>query len=283
MIIGGDKRVVVANIKQAAQNEQWHVKAEVDDPVLSAAEQATLIKTYLQRLDGPTYRVNNWLATQVATTMTAYLNRPTDFHGLENLAGIGAGIVTSNHFNPLENTVVRAALRQTGRRHLAIVSETTNLAMTGPVGFLMRYSDTIPITTESDYMGRTFPKLLQRELDQQRLILIYPEQEMWFNYRKPRPPKRGPYYYAARFNVPIISCFVSMTDLGQPDNDQFNQVRYTCQVRKPIYPDPTLSIRDNSLRMMATDWQQKLVAYQQAYGEAYTPVWQSQDIVGWRG
>ncbi|BDZ31904.1 1-acyl-sn-glycerol-3-phosphate acyltransferase [Lactiplantibacillus sp. WILCCON 0030] len=283
MIIGGDKRLVVANIKQAVQNEQWHLKVEVDDPVLSPAAQSALIEAYLQRLDGPTYRTANWVANQVATSMTAVLNRTTTFHGLENLAGIGASIITSNHFNPLENSVIRAAMRRTGRRHLAIVSETTNLAMTGPVGFLMRYADTIPIATEPEYMGRLFPKLLQQELEQQRQILIYPEQEMWFNYRKPRPPKRGPYYYAARFNVPIVSCFVSMTDLGRPDNDQFNQIHYTGNVLSPIYPDHSLSVRENSQRMMAIDWQQKKVAYEQAYGEAYTPTWQSQDIVGWRG
>ena len=35
---------------------------------------------------------------------------------------------------------------------------------------------------------------------------------MWYNYRKPRPLKQGAYYYAAKNNVPIISCFTEIID-----------------------------------------------------------------------
>ena len=41
-------------------------------------------------------------------------------------------------------------------------------------------------------MNGAFRTLMQRNLDRNRFILIYPEQEMWFNYRKPRPGKREP-------------------------------------------------------------------------------------------
>ncbi|MFC6181249.1 lysophospholipid acyltransferase family protein [Lactiplantibacillus daowaiensis] len=283
MIIGGDKQAVVANIKNAAEAQQWHQKVEVNDPVLDPTVANQVLQRYLAQLPTPKYRVNNWVADTAANQLTAVLNRSTRFVGLENLAGIGAGIVTSNHFNPLENTVIRAGLRQAGRKHLAIVSELTNLAMPGPVGYLMRYYDTIPIASDPNYMGRVFPNLLAQVLQAQHLVLIYPEQEMWFNYRKPRPPKRGPYYYAAKFQVPIVSCFVAMQALPKPDNQEFDRVQYTGYILKPIYPDPTLDVRTNSRQMMAQDWQQKQAAYERAYGEPYTPAWEPQDIVGWRG
>ena len=49
------------------------------------------------------------------------------------------------------------------------------------------------------------------------------EQEMWFNYRKPRPPKRGAYYYAAKFNVPIVSFFVEIRDMDEKENERKNR------------------------------------------------------------
>ena len=43
-------------------------------------------------------------------------------------------------------------------------------------------------------------------------MLIYPEQSMWWNYRKPKPLKKGAYTFAARNNVPVLPCFITMED-----------------------------------------------------------------------
>ena len=50
-------------------------------------------------------------------------------------------------------------------------------------------------------------QMLTKAFSGHHWVLIYPEQEMWFNYRKPRPPKRGSYFYAAEAEVPIILVF----------------------------------------------------------------------------
>ena len=105
---------------------------------------------------------------------------------------------------------------------------------------------------------------------------------MWFNYRKPRPLKRGLYYYAARLNAPIISCFVEMQDLQKPDNKQFNQIRYLVHILPIIYPQARLSDRDNSYYMMQQDYQQKKAAYEAAYQQKLTYDFETGDIVGWR-
>ena len=65
-------------------------------------------------------------------------------------------------------------------------------------------------------MKHDFSDILEEKLNKKQFILIYPEQEMWFNYKKPRPPKPGAYYYAAKNNVQIISCFVEMIDTHKP-------------------------------------------------------------------
>lgn len=284
MIIGGMKEKVVENIEHDVRTGQLNAKVEVNDPTFTKAQQQAVLQRYLRRNGTLTYRVNNHVSRQVAGLATRYFNRRTRFEGLENLRGVtGGAIITSNHFNPLDNTVVRRMVQRTTKKRLYIVSRDTNLEMGGFIGYLMNYYDTIPISDDKEYAGRVFPKFIQQALAQQQYVLIYPEQEMWFNYRKPRPVKRGAYYYAAKFQVPIISCFVEIRDLPRMDNAEFDQVRYVMHVLKPIFPDPNQSARDNSRRMMAVDYQQKKAAYEQAYGKPLTYRFEDGDVAGWRG
>jgi len=284
MIIGGMKEKVVANIEHDALTGNLNAKVEVNDPQFTKAQQQAVLQRYLRRDGSLTYRFNNHVSRQVAGLATRYFNRRTRFEGLDNLREVtGGAIITSNHFNPLDNTVVRRMVQRTSKKRLYIVSRDTNLEMGGVIGYLMNYYDTIPISDDKEYAGRIFPKFVQQALNQQQYVLIYPEQEMWFNYRKPRPVKRGAYYYAAKFQVPIISCFVEIQDLPHVDNAEFDQVSYVMHVLKPIFSDPEKSVRDNSRHMMAVDYQQKKTAYEQAYGKPLTYQFEPGDVAGWRG
>lgn len=106
---------------------------------------------------------------------------------------------------------------------------------------------------------------------------------MWLNYRKPRPPKRGAYLYAAKFNVPIISCFVEMVDTDKDDTKEFKKVKYVLHILDPIYPDPEKNERDNSFDMMRRDYMQKKEAYEKAYGKPLEYAFEPSDIAGWKG
>lgn len=283
MIIGGRKQPVIQNIQRAAANGTFNVKVEVNDPQLDAAQQKALMTDYLQAQQSRWSGFHNGIARTIANGMTWLLNRDTQVVGLKNLTRINGGaIVTCNHFNPLDNTAVRYAIHQAGRHRLFAVIEDTNLAMLGLVGYLMRHYDTIPIFNSPNYMARSFPQALAQQLDQNRLVLIYPEQEMWFNYRKPRPTKRGPYHYAVKFNVPIASLFIEIQNLPHQDNAEFNQTRYIVHVLDPIYPDPNLTARENELAMQQRDEQQKVAAYEAAYHHPYTTQFDVTDIAGWR-
>ena len=68
-------------------------------------------------------------------------------------------------------------------------------------------------------MSKNFIPTIRDLLNDKSLILIYPEEEMWFNYRKPRPPKPGAYHYAAKYNVPIIIKDISK---GKPNISKEN-------------------------------------------------------------
>ena len=81
-------------------------------------------------------------------------------------------------------------------------------------------------------------------------VLIYPEQSMWWNYRKPKPLKNGAYIFAYRNNVPVLPCFITMKDSDIMGDDGFFIQEYTIHVGEPIYPNKELSYRDGVKDML---------------------------------
>ncbi|BDR55560.1 1-acyl-sn-glycerol-3-phosphate acyltransferase [Xylocopilactobacillus apis] len=283
MIIGGDKKPAIDNIKKNANNGLYNDKVEVADPTLSTEEEHQLIDGYLTHRHKFDYKVKNMLARFSMRALTDYVNFQTKIVPTDAIKELPTGgIITSNHFNPLDNTAIRKLVAKKHKR-LFVISQPTNLKMTGKLGFFMNYDDIVPLSKSLHYLGKTFPKLLQEIFDKGDYVLIYPEQEMWFNYRKPRPPMRGAYYYAAKMNVPIISCFIEMKDLEKNDNDQFKKVQYIVHVLDTIYPDPKQNIERNTNWMMQKDYGQKIEAYEKAYGKKLDYKFEPADIAGWLG
>ncbi len=282
MLIGGNKEPVVANIRAATERGDFNCKVEVDDPDLSYEEREELLENFANKYKTLGYRFCNVMARALTDTATKVLNRRTKIEGLRNIKKIRGGvIVTSNHFDPLENTVVRKTMNKAGYSRLFMVSQDTNLAMPGWIGFLMNHEDIIPISSNMSYMRNHFEPMLKERLGKGHAVLIYSEQEMWFHYRKPRPPKRGAYYYAAINRVPIVSCFVEIRDAHGKENNQFKKTRHIMHVLPPIYPDPKKTVRENSEAMMAQDYKQKVEAYEKAYGKKLTYDFDESDIAGW--
>lgn len=282
MIIGDNKEQIIENIQRCVEEGKFNDKVEVDDPSLSLQEKKELIAKYLNKRNKLGYKICNKIARAIINMVTWSENRDTEIEGIENIAEIKSGaIITSNHFNPLDNTVVRKFTKKIGKSRLYIVSQDTNLAMKGIIGFIMNYADIIPISSDNTYMRSKFLSMVEDIISKNQFILIYPEQEMWFNYRKPRPLKRGAYYYAAKFNVPIISCFVEIKNIGKKENKEFYKSKYVMHVLKPIYPDANKSIRENSIMMMNKDYEQKVEAYEKAYGKKIQYDFAYDDIAGW--
>ena len=76
-------------------------------------------------------------------------------------------------------------------------------------------------------------------------IIIFPEQSMWWNYKKPKPLKIGAYKIAARNNVPILPIFITMEDSNVMGEDGFYVQEYTVNIGKPIFPDENLTEKEN--------------------------------------
>lgn len=283
MIIGGSKKEVIKNIKKNILENELNKKVEVGDPVLTEEKIAILLDKFFKNKCKINYKIKNKAALKIVKESAKYVDN-IEVIGIEKIKNLDltrGAIITNNHFNPLDSYTSRKVANLLNKK-LYIVIEDTNLALPGTIGFLMNYLDVLPVSKSPTYLIKTFMPELKKILNNGYIVLIYPEEEMWFNYRKPRPCKRGAYQFASINKVPVISCFTEMVDLNIPDNDEFNKVKYIVHVLDPIIPDLNKSDRQNSIDMANIDFKQKKEAYEKAYNKELIYDFESNDIAGLR-
>ena len=285
MIIGDNRIAVIENIKKYAESGEYHHKVELSDPVLSPMEMRQITDNYMKRRHTLSFEAKSAIAVTFAKIATKIINRDTEIVGLEKIPqGLEGVLITSNHFGPLENTIIRHLTKKMKRKKLNIISQTTNFAMKGPIGFLMNYANTIPISVEPRYLSRDFLSIMKEKLTEKKeAVLLYPEQEMWFNYRKPRPSKNGAYFYAAKLSVPIISCFVEIQDTDKDENNEFKKVKYILHVLGVLYPDKNKTPKENTEELAQLDYDMKKACYEQVYSKPLTYKFENSDIAGFKG
>lgn len=284
MIIGDNREAVIKNIARLSESGEFNGKVETNDPVVTNEEGKAMLRGYVQKRSTLGYKIKNTVARGIASVATRIINKDTEIVGAEILSSLDSGaIITSNHFSPLDNTVVRHLTKSLGKKRVNIICQLTNFAMDGFIGFLMNYADTIPIGSDAEYMSHSLPAILSELLENKELVLIYPEKEMWFNYRKPRPTLDGAYHYASKFCVPIISCFVEMIDLDEMDTEDFRKVGYKIHVLGLLYPDKDKSVRENRKALKSLDYQLKKEAYERIYNKKLDYSFEPSDIAGWTG
>ena len=283
MIIGGSKKEVVANIKNAADNGRFNDKVEIGDPELDSTRRKKLLGKYVKQRNEIPYHYRNWLARRIVDFITFGVNANTKVVGAEKIKHIKSGaIITSNHFNPLDSYNIRKIVEEKLHKKLYIVVQDTNLAMPGFLGFLFNNIEVIPLSKSPNYIIKKFVPELKKILSKGDFILIYPEEEMWFNYRLPRPCKRGAYQFAHELDVPVISCFVKMIDTDKTDNDEFNKVKYEVSINKVIYPEAGESVKSDSRKMAEVDYEARKKAYEDAYNKKLNYEFDISDIAGWK-
>ena len=281
MIVGGSKKEVIENIKKNTLSLELNKKVEIDDPFLSDDEINTLLNNFFKNKKNILYKIKKREANKIVKKVRKELGE-IEITGLKNIEGLDlskGAIVTSNHFNPLDSYAIRELATKLNKK-LYIVIEDTNLALPGVIGFLMNNLDVLPVSKSPNYLIKTFNNELKKLLSDGNLVLIYPEEEMWFNYAKPRPCKRGAYQFATQNNVSVISCFTEIIDLGISDNEEFNKVKYNVHVLKPLFPDKEKTVKQNSIDMAKKDYEQKKEAYEKAYSKKLTYDFDYKDIIG---
>ena len=193
-----------------------------------------------------------------------------EVRGAENLEAIkGRGaLVTCNHFNAFDNYAVYKSLIPglEGRMLYKIIREGNYTSFGGFYGYLFRHCNTLPLSSSLKGI-RALNNAMTELLARGEKILIYPEQGMWWNYRKPRPMQMGAFYMAARNKAPIVPIFITMEDSETLDGDGFFVQNYTLHILPAIYPDPTLSVSAAAEDMKNKNYEAWVKVYEEFYGK----------------
>ena len=191
-------------------------------------------------------------------------------NGMENLSKISTGaIVTCNHFNPFDCFTIEKVFRLSGKieekRLYKVIREGNYTNFPGLYGFFFRNCDTLPLSSNKKTMVE-FMKAVDELLKKGDFILIYPEQSMWWNYRKPKPLNPGAFKIASRNNVPVIPIFITMQDSEKIDSEGFPIQEYIVNIAEPIYPEKGLTLKENTEKMMSNNFEMWKKIYENFYG-----------------
>ena len=194
-----------------------------------------------------------------------------EIKGIEYFKNLDSGaIITCNHFNALDSFAIQVAYEaseQKKRKFYRVIREGNYTNFPGFYGMLMRNCNTFPLSSNIKTMKK-FMKSMDLVLQNGNFMLIYPEQSMWWNYRKPKPLKKGAFSFAARNNVPVLPCFITMQDSDILGDDGFYVQEYTIHVSKPIYPDSAKSYSENVEEMRAKNYNVWKQIYEDTYHES---------------
>ena len=192
-----------------------------------------------------------------------------EVRGIENFKAVSGGkIVTCNHFSVGDNYAVWVALRDhmDGKLLYKVIREGNYTNPPKPFGLFMRHCNTLPLSSQLPTMKK-FLKAVSVLLGRGETILIYPEQGMWWNYRKPRPMQDGAFMLAVRNNSPIVPIFITMEDSDVIDGDGFPVQEFTLHILPAIYPDPSLSPAEAKTKMKNENYEAWVKVYEDFYGK----------------
>lgn len=263
------KLELIKRIEELEAAELWHIDAE-DDPEtypLSPDKVDYLNERLSSRILN---KIANMAGTAVFDTMIKKRQLIIkEVRGIENFTAVKGGrIVTCNHFSICDHYAVWVALRDhmDGRLLYKIIREGNYTNPPKPFGLLMKHCNTLPLSSRKDTMKK-FMRAVSILLKRGETILIYPEQGMWWNYRKPKPMQDGAFTLAAKNNAPVVPIFITMEDSDVIDGDGFPVQEYTLHILPAIYPDNSLPRSETTKKMKKENYEAWVKTYEDFYGK----------------
>lgn len=207
-------------------------------------------------------KVGNTLAHGIVRIASACFARGVHLkvEGRHNLKGVKSAIVTCNHVRDLDCTYITHAIRH----HRIYYTVSPNNNKKGIAGFFLRQGGILPFggsLANTKNLSRTISELLKKK----NYIVFYPEAQLWWNYQKPRPLKKGAFYFATINNVPVVPMFLTFSARKKARRDGLPKYDLTMHIMSPIYPDPNKSKSENIETMLYTNfalWRDK---YEEVY------------------
>lgn len=238
---------ILSKIEMLEKTKQWDISPENDPETIELKP---------NKVDYLNKKISSKIASYFANIMGArYFDKMLknkqmiieNVLGIENyLAVKGGAIITCNHFHPCDNYAVYQAIKPylNGRRLYKVIREGNYTNYPNPIGFFFRHCNTLPLSSNMETMKK-FMSAVSVLLNRGEKILVYPEQALWWNYKKPRPCKSGAFRFAVTNNVPVIPMFITMRDSDVVDPDGFLVQKYTINILPPIYPKKDLDKKQN--------------------------------------
>ena len=264
-----DRQKILELIKLNELNKNFNVDVEDDPaPIKLNPNDVDYLRTKLSS------KIKTKIANILATNFYEKKIKNKEFQikqviGLENFNTIKnqGAIITCNHFSPNDNYVVYRELLKNNlsKKFLyKVIKEGNYTAHSGTLGFFFRNCNTLPLSSNVQTMKK-FIKSLDHLLKNGEKVLIYPEQSMWWNYKKPRPFKNGAFNFAVKFSVPVVPVFITMEDGNKILSDGSLSQKYTVNIGVPIFADETLSEKENVKIIMEKNFEFCKNTYQDFY------------------
>lgn len=191
--------------------------------------------------------------------------------GEENLKNLRQGaIVTANHFNPFDSIPLHLAVQKYHyKKTLFKVIKEGNYSYPGLYGTFMRNCNTLPLANNYEVFKEMMSGLTYW-LKKGYLVLVYPEQALWWNYKKPRPTKTGAFRFAAKNLVPVLPTFITMRKTEKLNAEGDAILAYTLHILPPIFPKEELSLKENIAYLQELHDKAWKELYEKTYGVPLT-------------
>ncbi|MDD6303015.1 glycosyltransferase [Thermoguttaceae bacterium LCP21S3_D4] len=267
------KLALLAHIEELEREGRFSEDAEVNPPApVLMPEDINYLPRSLKSKTQTKYafKVARWFVNMLIKKKQLIIK---EYKGIENLEKVADGaVITCNHFNAFDSFAIQLAFEQAKlkkKKMYRVIREGNYTGFPGFYGVLMRHCNTLPLSSNFKTMEK-FIAAVDRVLEKNQFVLVYPEQGMWWNYRKPRPLQKGAFTFAARNNKPVLPVFITMEDSDVLDDDGFYVQEYTVHFCEPIYPDPNKKRAQNSCEMRDKNYEAWKAVYEQTYGEKLT-------------
>ena len=172
----------------------------------------------------------------------------------KQLNGKGA-ICVCNHVHCLDTLFVRQAVGHFSSYHTAAAFNNR----TGAAGAFIRHGGVLPFSADRAAM-RHLDTEMERLVHNGKIVNFYAEQSLWHGYQAPRPLKRGAFYYAVKYDVPVLPLFCTFDRTAK---GKLKKVRV--HVLPPVFPDTALPRKEREAALM----QAVQAAWQACYAAAY--------------
>jgi 1-acyl-sn-glycerol-3-phosphate acyltransferase len=183
--------------------------------------------------------------------------------GKENLKSIKktGAICISNHSQFLDAGIMKRVLLP--RKTYITLGITNN--KNGFTGKFLKSIGCFPLSNMFSAQKK-LNDAISTVLKKNKIVTFNPEHSMWKNYRKPRPFKKGAFYYAVKNNVPIVPIII-LNRANKKIDKVFNRKnRLTAKVLPPIYPNMQLNEK-NRVEFMKDEAQYMFnLEYKKFYG-----------------